>query len=171
MRTGEQSFVITASGVDKGAIEDADLGSVWLDGTTEFQGGRRPSAETPLHAALYARDLDIGAIAHTHSIAATVLSRRALGEGVLVLEGWEMAKGISGVTSHEARVRLPVVANDQDTRRLADAVATRLLGAPGYLLAGHGLYTWGRDLAETARHVDALEFLLECELEQRRQRP
>jgi methylthioribulose-1-phosphate dehydratase len=29
------------------------------------------------------------------------------------------------------------------------------------LLRGHGLYTWGSDLAEAKRHVEILEFLLE----------
>ena len=29
------------------------------------------------------------------------------------------------------------------------------------LVAGHGLYTWGRDLAEAERHVEVFEFLFE----------
>jgi len=31
----------------------------------------------------------------------------------------------------------------------------------GFLLRGHGLYTWGRDVTEAKRHVEVLEFLLE----------
>jgi len=31
----------------------------------------------------------------------------------------------------------------------------------GFLIRRHGLYTWGKDLAEAARHVEILEFLLE----------
>jgi methylthioribulose-1-phosphate dehydratase len=38
----------------------------------------------------------------------------------------------------------------------------------GYLIAGHGLYAWGRDIAEARRHLDAFEFMLGCELEMRR---
>jgi methylthioribulose-1-phosphate dehydratase len=38
----------------------------------------------------------------------------------------------------------------------------------GYLIAGHGLYAWGRDLAEARRHLEAFEFMLACELEPRR---
>ncbi len=33
----------------------------------------------------------------------------------------------------------------------------------GYLVANHGLYTWGRTIAEARRHVEAFEFLFECE--------
>jgi methylthioribulose-1-phosphate dehydratase len=34
----------------------------------------------------------------------------------------------------------------------------------GYLIAGHGLYTWGRDVEEAQRHLDAFEFLLTAEM-------
>jgi methylthioribulose-1-phosphate dehydratase len=30
------------------------------------------------------------------------------------------------------------------------------------LLSRHGLYTWGRDLAEARRHIEIFEFLFEC---------
>ena len=42
--------------------------------------------------------------------------------------------------------------------------------APGYLIRGHGLYTWGRDVAEALRHLEAFDFLFTCELEHRRLR-
>jgi len=32
------------------------------------------------------------------------------------------------------------------------------------LVAGHGLYTWGQDLAEARRHLEVLEFLFEVAL-------
>ena len=169
LRASADSFLITASGLDKGRLTESDLGQVWLDGRVAFAPGQRPSAETPLHAALYARDPAIGAVAHTHSVAATVLSRAAAAsKRVVELTGWEMAKGLRGVSSHRARVWLPVVDNDQDTTRLAASVDAVLGDAPGYLSAGHGRSTGGRDVAEAARHLEALEFLLECELLQRR---
>jgi methylthioribulose-1-phosphate dehydratase len=34
-------------------------------------------------------------------------------------------------------------------------------GSHAFLLRGHGLYTWGRDLPEAKRHVEILEFLME----------
>jgi methylthioribulose-1-phosphate dehydratase len=33
--------------------------------------------------------------------------------------------------------------------------------AHGFLIRSHGLYTWGRDLAEANRQLEILEFLLE----------
>jgi methylthioribulose-1-phosphate dehydratase len=32
----------------------------------------------------------------------------------------------------------------------------------GFLLRGHGLYTWGASLQEAKRHVEILEFLMEA---------
>ncbi|MET1163044.1 MAG: class II aldolase/adducin family protein, partial [Pseudoxanthomonas sp.] len=37
-----------------------------------------------------------------------------------------------------------------------------------YLIDGHGLYAWGRDMAEARRHLEAFEFLFHCELELRK---
>ncbi|MCO1980156.1 methylthioribulose-1-phosphate dehydratase, partial [Pseudomonas aeruginosa] len=35
---------------------------------------------------------------------------------------------------------------------------------PGYLIRGHGLYTWGARMSDALRQVEAFEFLFECEL-------
>jgi methylthioribulose-1-phosphate dehydratase len=75
-----------------------------------------------------------------------------------------MLKGLAGVTTHETRVRIPIFDNTQDMPALAQAVAAKFgEGAPGtaFLVRGHGLYTWGRDLDEARRHVEILEFLFE----------
>jgi len=37
-----------------------------------------------------------------------------------------------------------------------------------YLIEGHGLYTWGATVDDAVRHIEALEFMLECELWLRR---
>jgi methylthioribulose-1-phosphate dehydratase len=164
-RLDASRFAITASGRDKGALDRGDLLVVDLDGRALGPG--RPSAETPLHAALYRRRPRVGAVAHTHSVAATVLSRAHLAAGQMVLSGWEMQKALAGVTSHEDCTRLPIFANDQDTQRLARLIDTALgdeEAVHGYLIAGHGLYAWGRDVEEAGRHVEGLEFLLECAL-------
>ena len=37
-----------------------------------------------------------------------------------------------------------------------------------YLIRAHGLYAWGADASEAWRHLEALEYLLRCELDARR---
>ena len=81
-----------------------------------------------------------------------------------------MLNACSGNTIHDARMDLPVLPNTQDMRTLAAQVDV-LLDGPcrwGYLIDGHGLYTWGRDMAQARRHLEAFEFLLNCELELRK---
>jgi methylthioribulose-1-phosphate dehydratase len=159
--------LVTRSGVDKGAIGADDLAVVPLAGP--IPPGL--SAETPLHCARYRSDPSIGAVLHVHTVAATVLSRADAAAGAVRFHGFEMQKALTGVTTHESTVDLPIFANDQDTTALAARIEARL-GAnapvPGYLLAGHGLYAWGTTPADARRHVEGLEFLLACTLEERR---
>ena len=159
--------LVTRSGIDKGAIGAGDVAVVPLAGP--IPPGM--SAETPLHVARYRADAAIGAVVHVHTVAATVLSRAAAAAGCLRLNGFEMQKALAGTTTHEDVIELPVFANDQDTVALAARVERRLNGTgnvPGYLLAGHGLYAWGTTMADARRHLEGLEFLLACTLEERK---
>jgi methylthioribulose-1-phosphate dehydratase len=80
----------------------------------------------------------------------------------LELEQLEMLKGLEGIESHDSRIRIPVLANDQDLDRLSTAARPHLADAPhGLLIAGHGLYAWGATLPIARRHLEILEFLLE----------
>jgi methylthioribulose-1-phosphate dehydratase len=165
-RLGDGSLAITVSGRHKGRLCEEDIMRVDPDGRS--LDGRRPSAETLLHCQIYRRLATTGAVLHPHSVSATVLSR--LADGDIVLAGYELLKAFPGVSSHDCSLTVPIFPNDQDIPRLAAAVEAwmerhRLL--PGYLIAGHGFYTWGRDVEEALRHVEALEFLFECELRMR----
>lgn len=171
-RLDPERLLITVSGRHKGRLTADDLMHVDAHGRA-LQPGRRASAETGLHLQLYARDPGIGAVLHTHSVQATVLSM--LTGDALVLRDLEVLKAFPGIATHESRVRVPVLANDQDISRLATRVAAALDADPGccgYLIAGHGFYTWGATVADAVRHVEAFEFLFECEtLMQRMGRP
>ncbi|MDH5786540.1 MAG: methylthioribulose 1-phosphate dehydratase, partial [Chromatiales bacterium] len=118
MRLSDGSVAVTVSGYHKGALSAEAV--MRVDGEGNSLDGRRPSAETLLHTSLYNRFADVGAVLHTHSVNATVLSR--LSEGELVFEDYELQKAFSGVTTHEGRHIVPIFANDQDIPRLAAEV-------------------------------------------------
>ncbi|HTZ56376.1 MAG TPA: methylthioribulose 1-phosphate dehydratase [Candidatus Acidoferrum sp.] len=158
---------VTRSGIDKGNIRPQDVIAVPLFG--DMPPG--VSAETPLHVARYRRNPDVGAIVHVHTVAATVLSRADAKQGFVELYGFEMHKSLHRQTTHESTVRLPIFANDQDTGRLAERIEAKITAdppVPGYLLAGHGIYAWGTTMVDAQRHLEGLEFLLQCSLEERR---
>ena len=153
---------ITASGADKGALTAAHI--LQVDARGEVTRGRgRPSDEARLHLTVV-RVRGAGAVLHTHSVWGTFLSEAFAREGRLLIEGFEMLKGLAGVRTHEHRETLPVIENSQDMGALSRSLEEALTSYPeahGVLLRRHGLYTWGRDLAEARRHVEILEFLLE----------
>lgn len=170
-RMDGQHVAITVSGRDKGKLAESDIMVVDLDGNP-VATDLKSSAETLLHTQLYKRFPDIGCVLHTHSHNQTVASRLYSGMGHVHLEGYELLKAFSGTTTHEVEIDVPVFANTQDMHTLAAQVDALLDRQPlwGYLIDGHGLYAWGRDMAEARRHLEAFEFLLGCELDLRRLR-
>ena len=168
-RLDDRHAAITVSGRDKGRLTETDIMVVDFDGNA-VGSDHRPSAETLLHTQLYRRFPDIGCVLHTHSLVQTVSSRLYAGAGHVHLEGYELLKAFAGNTTHDTQLDLPVLPNSQDMHTLA-AQVDALLDQPmwGYLIDGHGLYAWGRDMAEARRHLEAFEFLLGCELELRKQ--
>ena len=158
-------LLMAPSGVDKGQVREEMLIEVGANGEV-IRGHGRASAETSMHLKIV-KQLGCGAVLHTHSTTATLISSIAEQQGFVTLEGWEMLKGLQGVTTHEQQVQIPVVANDQNIERLAQTSEPLLDKAPhGLLVAGHGLYAWGKTLSEARRHVEILEFLLEVHWKQ-----
>jgi methylthioribulose-1-phosphate dehydratase len=154
-------LAITTSGVDKGTLSVGEIVEIDEHGTV-VAGSGRPSAEASLHLAI-ARARGAGAVLHTHSIWSTILSDAATEDG-LAFEGYEMLKGLDGVGTHEHREWLPILDNTQDWAAAVphvEALLTEHPNAHGFLIRRHGLYTWGRDLAQARRQVEILEFLFE----------
>jgi methylthioribulose-1-phosphate dehydratase len=112
---------------------------------------------------------EAGAVLHTHTVNATVLSRVEQG-AALLLHGYEMQKSLSGQHTHLDTLAIPVFDNSQDIAALASEIedyAARFPLRYGFLLRGHGLTCWGRDVSEARRHLEGLEFLFECERQRR----
>jgi methylthioribulose-1-phosphate dehydratase len=162
----EHGIAITVSGSHKGRLRHTDV--MLVDAEARALDGRSPSAETPLHAALYRLYPRVNAVLHVHSAAAVTLTRCRPEMRQLLLEGYEMLKALPGVTTHETRLSVPVFDNSQDIPGLARIVSARLQAEPpppAYLIRGHGMTSWGTSLDEAERIQEALEHLLMCELQ------
>ena len=162
LQRSPERLAITASSVHKGTLTANQI--LEVDGEGRVRRGKgKPSAETALHLEIV-RVRGAGAVLHTHSVWSTILSGLHESAGGFAIEGFEMLKGLNGVTTHRRREWVPVIANDQDMTALAGRVRAVLVERPdvhALLLASHGLYTWGATLAEAERHVEILEFLFE----------
>lgn len=162
-RLPDGTLAITVSGKHKGRLQLDDI--MLIDADANSLDGKKPSAETVLHTSLYKRFPAVQSVLHPHSINATLTSRIFKSE--IVLEDYELLKALSGIDTHESRVVIPFFANDQNIPRLAEQVEQYMdkHGAIyAYIIAGHGLYTWGSSVQEALRHLEALEFLFDCEL-------
>lgn len=160
---------ISRSGLDKGRMTPGDLLELEADGDV-IRGDGRPSAEAGLHVVVYRERPQACAIAHVHTVWNTLLSARCADAGHVEIEGYELLKALAGVETHAHAERIPVIANTQDYHTLARELDEALKANPGthgVLLSAHGLYTWGTSVAETRRHLEALEFLFEVECRRR----
>ncbi len=164
-------LTITVSGKDKSTLGREDFVRVDAQGRPCDGSGKKSSAETLLHCLVAELVPSVGAILHTHSVWSTILSRADLPRGGLTIEGFEMLKGLDGIGTHDTSETVPIFANAQDMTELSRRIRDRFAAADwsdparppfhGFLLSGHGLYTWGRDLAEARRHIEIHEFLFE----------
>lgn len=162
-RLSDGTIAITVSGKHKGHLQIEDI--MLVDSEGNALDDKKPSAETLLHTSLYQRFPDVQCVLHPHSLNATLISK--VFKVACVLENYELLKALCGITTHKARVVIPIFPNDQNIPRLVEQVEQHWdQGARGYayIIAGHGLYTWGASVAETLRHLEALDFLFECEL-------
>lgn len=167
MRIDADHAAITISGRDKSRLGRDDIMLIDMQGNAVGTDAR-PSAETALHTQVYRHWPEMGAVLHTHSRTQSVASRLYADDGVIRLHGWELQKAITGYSTHDSVLEIPVFPNTQRMFELVARVDGWLDdGKPlhAYLIDGHGIYTWGRDMQETQRHLEALEFLLACELD------
>ncbi len=168
VREDEQWCWLSESGRDKGTLTPDDFLKVNI-ATLQAPSGRTPSAETGLHTLIYRLFPEANAVLHVHTVNATVLSRIEK-NAQLALSGYEMQKSLTGQQSHLDTVPIAIFENDQDIAALSERIEAYAQQHPlhyGFLLRGHGLTCWGKDVSEARRHLEGLEFLFECELKRR----
>lgn len=162
----KDEYIISRSGVDKSRFKLEDL--ILINPAGEVlppfnRDGIKPSAETEIHAALYGLFPEVNCVLHTHSVLGTVLSLSHLQEKEISFEGLEILKGLEGNFTHELQEIIPIVPNSQHMPDILNQMKDRYRhNIHGFLIAGHGLYTWGKTIANAKRHIEAYEFLFEC---------
>jgi len=162
----ENIFTISQSGKDKGNFSINDFMLInqkgkAVEGFEQF----KPSAETLLHTLLY-ENSEVNFVLHTHSVYATVLSQKFQKDKKLSLSNYEVLKAFPNIYTHQTTIEIPIFGNSQDMQFLNLEIKAFQKEKPdmfAFLLAGHGLYTWGNTLSNAKKYLEALEFLLECE--------
>ena len=157
-------FWISQSGIDKEHFQQSNFMAVDHNGSPVSGELRKPSAETLLHAMTYNLRPSTRAVLHVHSPLSVVVSRIHQADGFVNFEGWELQKGIKGISTHESTLRLPIFPNAQHMPSLVTEISPIIsaeMSIYGFLLAGHGLYAFGDSITEAKRHLEVYNALLE----------
>ena len=152
--------VIKPSGVPYRALKPAQMVVVRLDNGKVVEGKLNPSSDTPTHLELYRALGGIGGVVHTHSLHATAWAQACRPIPVL---GTTHADYFAG----EVPLTRPMTAEEIKTDyelNTGRVIVERCQGLealqhPAVLVAHHGPFTWGADVAEAAHNAAALEFI------------
>ena len=152
--------VIKPSGVAYAGMKPAHMVVVSLKTGRAVEGKFKPSSDTPTHLVLYRAFPKIGGIVHTHSLYATAWAqarRKIPAYGTTQADYWfGEVPCTRALTPREIR-------SDYEANTGRVIVETfrksNSLERPAVLVAGHGPFTWGRDVAEAVHNAGVLEFI------------
>jgi len=146
VREGENSMLITPSGMDYTLLTADDLVSISLDGQV-LEGLWQPSSEWRLHAAIFAGRPDVGAIVHTHSVYATAFAVARQSIPPVVEDMVQVVGGGVDVADYT----LP------GTEQLAENALYALGAKSAVILASHGLVGVSSTVAEALKVCQIVE--------------
>lgn len=133
-----KTMAVTPSGILWDQLTADMISLVDLE-TGEWAGSWKPSGERKVHREIYRRRPEVGAVVHTHQNAASVCAAARvpvpLGTGLVPC----------------APYALP------GTKSLTRGTVGALAGGPAVLMANHGVFTVGADLAQAFDRVAQLE--------------
>jgi methylthioribulose-1-phosphate dehydratase len=176
---GGRGIYMAPSGVQKERIAPDDvyiLDAQSLDECKVVRAPARPGLKIsecqPLFFNAF-RTRDAGAVLHNHSLWAVLAARLFApdgGPGVFVTEGLEMQKGLRGKGCFE-RVEVPIIKNTAREAQLTDSMEEAMRSHPdvdAVIVAGHGVYVWGRTWAEAKTQAECLDYLFRAAVEAHR---
>lgn len=151
VRCGD-GFLITPSGMGAEGLAGDDIVFVKLDGTA--RGRWQPSSEWLFHRDIYAQRDEVGALVHTHSVAATVLA--CLRKDIPPFHYMIALMGGDNIRCAEYATF--------GTQELSANALAALRGRKACLLANHGMIAAGKDLADALKIAVEVETLSEMYL-------
>ncbi|NOS71155.1 MAG: L-ribulose-5-phosphate 4-epimerase [Verrucomicrobia bacterium] len=155
-------MVIKPSGVPYDGMMPKHMVVVSLATGKAVDGQLKPSSDTDTHLVLYRAFPKIGGVVHTHSLYATAWAQAQRG---LPSYGTTQADYWYGDVPC-TRLLKPVEINrdyEANTGRLIVETFKKLkfdpMQHPAVLVASHGPFTWGKDVAEAIHNAGVLEFV------------
>jgi len=155
-------MVIKPSGVPYAGMKPKHMVIVSLADGQVVEGNLKPSSDTATHLVLYHAFPQIGGVVHTHSLFATAWAQAQRGlpsYGTTQADYWYGDVPCTRLLT-PAEIKKDYEAN---TGEVIVAIFKKLkfnpLQHPAVLVASHGPFTWGRDVADAVHNAGVLEFI------------
>src|SRR5882757_2606323 len=155
-------MVIKPSGVPYSEMKPDHMVCVSLATGKVVEGNLKPSSDTDTHLVLYRAFPKIGGVVHTHSLFATAWAQAQRG---LPTYGTTQADYWYGDVPCTRRLKPAEIKNDYEanTGKIIVETFKKLkfdpLQHPAVLVASHGPFTWGKDVADAVHNAGVLEFI------------
>lgn len=167
-------MVIKPSGVPYEGMKPKHMVVVSLATGKVVEGKLKPSSDTDTHLVLYRAFPKIGGIVHTHSLYATAWAQAQRG---LPSYGTTQADYWYGDVPCTRLLKPAEIKDDYETNTGHVIVETfkKLkfdpMQHPAVLVASHGPFTWGADVADAVHNAGVLEFIAQLASETLRINP
>jgi L-ribulose-5-phosphate 4-epimerase len=152
--------VIKPSGVAYSGMKPAHMVVVSLADGRVVEGRLKPSSDTPTHLVLYRAFKEIGGVVHTHSLYATAWAQACKD---LTSFGTTQADYWFGDVPCTRKLKSAEIENDYEVNTgkvIAETLGRKNpLQHPAVLVASHGPFTWGGDVADAVHNAGVLEFV------------
>ena len=153
-------MVIKPSGVPYAGMKPAHMTVVSLETGKVVEGKFKPSSDTATHLVLYRAFAKIGGVVHTHSLYATAWAQACkpiLSYGTTQADYW------FGDVPCTRQLKPAEIKNDYEanTGRVIVETFKKVdpMHHPAVLVASHGPFTWGTDVADAVHNAGVLEFV------------
>jgi L-ribulose-5-phosphate 4-epimerase len=165
-------MVIKPSGVPYAGMKPKHMVVVSLATGKVEDGNLKPSSDTETHLVMYRAFPKIGGIVHTHSLYATAWAQAQRG---LPSYGTTQADYWYGEVPCTRRLTPAEIKSDYEanTGRVIVETFKKLdpMQHPAVLVASHGPFTWGKDVADAVHNAGVLEFIAQLASETLRLNP
>ena len=167
-------MVIKPSGAPYDGMKPKHMVVVSLETGKVVEGNLKPSSDTDTHLVLYRAFPKIGGVVHTHSLYATAWAqaqRRLSSYGTTQADYWygdvpctRLLKPAEIKSDYEANTGHVIVETFKKLK-------FDPMQHPAVLVASHGPFTWGKDVADAVHNAGVLEFIAQLASETLRINP
>ncbi|MCH3954386.1 MAG: class II aldolase/adducin family protein [Eubacterium sp.] len=147
VRLNDEKMLVTPSGLDYERLQPEDMVVVSIKNLKYDRFGNKPTSERGLHAGIYRRRPDAGAVIHTHS---TYCSVFAAAKMPLEVENPALAEEVGSI------IRVADYARP-GTNALSRNTIRALGSGKGCIMAHHGMICCGVDLKQAFHTCSAIE--------------